>query len=200
MFAATGELVSEKCWRFEFQFGRDDAHAAFFAALASWLTGVAIVGLLVGVVAAVLLGVVQGTPSVYLRANQLVVWHWLQHSCARATDATLSADLRRAVADLIPGLADLELRPLAAISVLGPALFQQSPLLWVELFFGGLVVVVAPPYGTGSGCSRLANPSHRRPGRHFCSRDTASWAFSLRAACGFGVLLPSPTFIPLQRI
>ena len=139
MFAATGELVSESAGVLNLSLEGMILTAASFAALASWSTGVAIVGLLVGVVAAVLLGVVQGTLSVYLRANQLVVGIGFNILALGATTLLYRLIFGGLSRDLIPGLADLELRPLAAIPVLGPALFQQSPLLWVELFFGGLV-------------------------------------------------------------
>lgn len=133
VFAATGEVVSEKAGVLNLSLEGMMLTAAFFGALGAHRSGSPMVGLFAGLAAALALGVVQAVLSVRVGANQLVVgigFNILALGVTTFLYRELFGGLSR---NLIPSFSELQLPGLSRIPGLGPALFQQAGLVYVAL-------------------------------------------------------------------
>ena len=128
IFAATGEVVSERAGVLNISLEGIMLSAAFAAAAGSWATGNPAVGLLAGFVVALLLGVAQAFLSVTLQANQIVVGLGLNILALGAT-TVLSREFlgARSQAD-IPGFERWSIPGLSELPLVGPAFFRQIAL------------------------------------------------------------------------
>jgi general nucleoside transport system permease protein len=133
IFAATGEVVSERAGVLNISLEGIMLSAAFAAAAGSWATGNPAVGLLAGFVVALLLGVAQAFLSVTLRANQIVVGLGLNILALGAT-TVLSRELLGARSQVdIPGFERWFIAGLSELPLVGPAFFRQIALVYLAL-------------------------------------------------------------------
>ena len=138
IFAATGEMLSERAGVLNLSLDGMMLMSAFTAALASWATGSPLLGVAAGVLVAMAVAAVQAVLSVTLRANQLVVGIGF-NILALGTTTFLYREIFGPLSrDPIPGFAQLNLPWLAQIPVIGPALANQTGLAYVSI----LMVVV----------------------------------------------------------
>ncbi|MFN5721379.1 MAG: ABC transporter permease subunit, partial [Bradyrhizobium sp.] len=138
IFAATGEMLSERAGVLNLSLDGMMLMSAFTAALASWATGSPLLGVAAGVLVATAVAAVQAVLSVTLRANQLVVGIGF-NILALGTTTFLYREIFGPLSrDPIPGFAQLNLPWLAHIPVIGPALANQTGLAYVSI----LMVVV----------------------------------------------------------
>lgn len=133
IFAATGEVVSERAGVLNISLEGIMLSAAFAAAAGSWATGNPAVGLLAGLVVALLLGVAQAFLSVTLRANQIVVGLGLNILALGAT-TVLSREFLGARSQVdIPGFERWFIPGLSELPLVGPAFFRQIALVYFAL-------------------------------------------------------------------
>jgi simple sugar transport system permease protein len=138
IFAATGEMLSERAGVLNLSLDGMMLIAAFAAALTSWATGSPLTGVAVAVIAATSIALVQAFLSVTLRANQLVVGIGFNILALGATTFMYREIFGPLSRDPIPGFAQLNLPWLTNIPVIGPALSHQTGLAYVSI----LMVVV----------------------------------------------------------
>jgi simple sugar transport system permease protein len=138
ILASTGELLSERAGVLNLSLDGIMLMAAFGAALASWATGDAWLGVIAAIVISLVIGFVQAVLSVSLRANQLVVGIGFNILALGATTFLYREIFGPLSRDTIPGFARLDFAWLAGIPIVGPALAQQTGLAYVGL---ALVVV-----------------------------------------------------------
>lgn len=133
IFAATGEMLSERAGVLNLSLDGMMLTAAFAAALASWATGSPLVGVAAGVLAAAAAAAIQAVLSVTLRANQLVVGIGINIVALGATTFLYREIFGPLSRDKIPGFAHLDLPWLASVPVIGPALANQTGLAYVSI-------------------------------------------------------------------
>ncbi len=138
IFAATGEMLSERAGVLNLSLDGMMLMSAFAAALASWATGSPLAGVAVGVLVATAVAGMQAVLSVTLRANQLVVGIGFNILALGATTFLYREIFGPLSRDPIPGFAQLDVPWLASIPVIGPAFFHQTGLAYVSI----LMVVV----------------------------------------------------------
>jgi simple sugar transport system permease protein len=131
VLAGTGELLSQRAGVLNLSLDGMMLTSAFAAALASWITKMPMVGLLVGVVSALVFAYLQAVLSVTLRANQLVVGIGFNILALGATTFLYREIFGPLSRDTIPGFGKVHLGWLSEIPVVGPALFQQTGLTYV---------------------------------------------------------------------
>jgi len=131
ILAASGEIVSERAGVLNLSLEGMMLSAAFGAALGARSSGSPTVGVLCGVAAALLVAVVQAVLSVKLKANQLVVGIGLNILALGATTFLYREVFGGLSREVIPSFAPLEIPVLSRLPVLGPALFEQTPLVYV---------------------------------------------------------------------
>jgi len=131
VLAGTGELLSQRAGVLNLSLDGMMLTSAFAAALASWMTKMPMVGLLVGVLSALLFAYLQAVLSVTLRANQLVVGIGFNILALGATTFLYREIFGPLSRDTIPGFGKVHLGWLSDIPVLGPALLQQTGLTYV---------------------------------------------------------------------
>lgn len=151
LLAATGELVSEKGGVLNLSLEGMMLIGAFAGAIVSLATGSPVLGLLLGVCAALLTSLLQAYLSVTLKANQLVVGIGFNILVLGVTTFLFREIRGSGASDLIPGLPVWHIPLLADIPVVGPALFQQS-----SLFYFGLLLVLGTWYLISSTSFGLA--------------------------------------------
>lgn len=134
IFAGTGELLSERGGVLNLSLEGMMLTAAFGAALASWTTGVPMVGLLAGIIVCLVFAYFQAILSVTLRANQLVVGIGFNILALGGTTFLYREIFGPLSRDTIPGFPQLNLPWISSIPILGPALAQQTALAYVGLF------------------------------------------------------------------
>lgn len=137
LLAATGEMVSERAGVLNLSLEGMMLTAAFAGALGASKTGSPMAGLLCGVAAALALAVAQAILSVRVKANQLVVGIGFNIFALGATTFLYREIFGALSRDVIPSFSVWQVPGLAKIPWLGPALFQQTGLVYV-----GLVLVV----------------------------------------------------------
>jgi len=133
VLAATGEVVSEKAGVLNLSLEGMMLTAAFFGALGAHATGSPIAGLLAGLASALALGVAQALLSVRVRANQLVVGIGFNILALGVTTFLYREIFGGLSRDLIPSFSAVDVPGLARIPGLGPALFQQTGLVYVAV-------------------------------------------------------------------
>jgi general nucleoside transport system permease protein len=131
VLAGTGELLSQRAGVLNLSLDGMMLTSAFAAALASWMTKMPMVGLLVGVLSALVFAYLQAVLSVTLRANQLVVGIGFNILALGATTFLYREIFGPLSRDTIPGFGKVHLGWLSDIPVIGPALFQQTGLTYV---------------------------------------------------------------------
>ena len=136
VLAATGEMVSERAGVLNLSLEGMMLSAAFAGALGARESGSPLVGLACGVAAALLLAAVQAVLSVRVRANQLVVGIGFNILALGATTFLYRETFGGLSREVIPSFGVWEVPVLARIPLLGPALFQQTGLV-----YAGLVLV-----------------------------------------------------------
>lgn len=133
ILAAAGELVSERAGVLNLSLEGMMLTAAFFGALGSWATGSPVLGILCAVLASFVVSVVQAVLSVHWRANQLVVGIGFNILALGATTLLYRIIFGGLSREEIPGLGKLSIPGLSDIPFLGPALLQQSYLVYFGL-------------------------------------------------------------------
>ncbi|HVT10035.1 MAG TPA: ABC transporter permease [Polyangia bacterium] len=149
LLAATGEMVSEKAGVLNLSLEGMMLSAAFAGALGAKLSGHPLVGLLCGVVAALLLAAVQAVLSVRARANQLVVGIGFNIFALGATTFLYRQIFGGLSREQIPSFGTLSVPILSRLPFLGPALFQQTGLVYAAFLIVGLTwwLVTRTPFG-----------------------------------------------------
>ncbi len=133
ILAAAGELVSERAGVLNLSLEGMMLTAAFFGALGSWATGSPVLGILCAVLASFVVSVVQAVLSVHWRANQLVVGIGFNILALGATTLLYRIIFGGLSREEIPGLGKLSVPGLSEIPFIGPALLQQSYLVYFGL-------------------------------------------------------------------
>jgi general nucleoside transport system permease protein len=135
VFAATGELVSERAGVLNLSLEGIMLCGAFAGVLGSWATGHPIVGVALAGGVGILLGVMQAVASVSLRANQLVVGLGFNILALGATTFLYREIFGPLSRNVIPGFSGLQIPLLSDIPLLGPMFFQHSGFTYVALVF-----------------------------------------------------------------
>ncbi len=133
ILAATGEVVSEKAGVLNLSLEGMMLTAAFFGALGAHATGHPMAGVLAGLASALVLGVAQAILSVRVRANQLVVGIGFNILALGVTTFLYREIFGGLSRDVIPSFSAVEVPLLSRIPGLGPALFQQTGLVYVAM-------------------------------------------------------------------
>jgi simple sugar transport system permease protein len=131
VFAATGELVSERAGVLNLSLEGMMLTGAFFGAWGSWSTQQPLVGLLIGVLAALVVALVQAWLSVSLGANQLVVGIGFNILILGATTLLYREVFGALSRDAIPGFGQWHVPLLSRLPLLGVAMFKQTGLVYV---------------------------------------------------------------------
>jgi len=140
VLAATGELVSERAGVLNMSVEGMMLVAAFGGALGAWATGSPMLGLLIGVLAALPVALLQAWLSITLRANQIVTGIGINILALGSTTVAYREIFGRHSRTEIPGLDRWAPLLLGDIPVFGDAVFRQVWLLYAGL---ALVAVVA---------------------------------------------------------
>jgi simple sugar transport system permease protein len=131
LLAATGEMVSEQAGVLNLSIEGMMLTAAFMGALGAKLAGNPFVGLLLGLLAALLMAVGQAILSVRVRANQLVVGIGFNILALGATTFLYRETFGGLSREVLPSFGVLEVPLLSRIPFLGGALFAQAGLVYV---------------------------------------------------------------------
>jgi ABC-type uncharacterized transport system permease subunit len=131
LLAAIGEMVSEKAGVLNLSLEGMMLTAAFAGALGAKLSGTPYVGLACGLLAALVLAVVQAILSVRVRANQLVVGIGFNIFALGATTFLYREIFGGLSREVLPSFGVIEVPLLSHIPFLGAALFAQAGLVYV---------------------------------------------------------------------
>lgn len=140
VLGATGEVVSERAGVLNLSLEGMMLAAAFTAALGAHATGSPLAGVACGVLSALAIAAAQAWLSVRAGANQLVVGIGINLLALGATTFAYREIFGGLSRELIPSFAVWSVPGLAFVPLVGPALFQQTPLVYVAL---GLVAFSA---------------------------------------------------------
>jgi ABC-type uncharacterized transport system permease subunit len=135
VFAATGEMVSERAGVLNLSLEGMMLWAAFAAALGANVLGSPSAGLVCGIAVALLIARAQAALSVNLKANQLVVGIGFNIVALGATTFLYRQTFGGLSRDVIPSFSKWSIPGLSRIPVLGPALFEQPWLVHASLLF-----------------------------------------------------------------
>jgi simple sugar transport system permease protein len=133
VFAATGEVVSEKAGVLNLSLEGMMLSAAFAGALGAKLSGSAGIGLGCAIGAGLLLAAAQALLSVRVKADQLVVGIGFNILALGATTFAYRELFGGLSRELIPSFSAHPVPFLSKLPILGPALFEQTPLVYVAL-------------------------------------------------------------------
>jgi simple sugar transport system permease protein len=137
VLAATGEVVSEKAGVLNLSLEGMMLTSAFFGALGAHATGSPLLGLVAGLGSALVLGAVQAVLSVRVGANQLVVGIGFNILALGVTTFLYREVFGGLSRDVLPSFSEVHVPGLERIPWLGPALFQQTGLVYVALALVG---------------------------------------------------------------
>ena len=137
VLGATGEVVSERAGVLNLSLEGMMLSAAFAAALGAHASGSPLIGLGAGVLAALLLAAAQAWLSVRVGANQLVVGIGINLLALGATTFAYREIFGGLSRELIPSFEAWSVPGLASLPLVGPALFQQTPLVYAALALVG---------------------------------------------------------------
>ena len=144
LFAAVGELVSERAGVLNLSLEGLMLTGAFGAALGAHATGSPIVGVFAGVGLALLLALVLAVLSVTLGANQLVLGIAANALALGLTTYLARELLGRGADSTLPGFNAVQIPLLHRIPLIGEAVFGQTALAYAGLLVAiGLVIVIA---------------------------------------------------------
>jgi general nucleoside transport system permease protein len=149
LLAATGEMVSEKAGVLNLSLEGMMLSAAFAGALGAKVSGHPMVGLVFGVGAALVLSAVQAVLSVRARANQLVVGIGFNIFALGTTTFLYRQIFGGLSREQIPSFGTLSVPLVSRIPFVGPALFQQTGLVYAAFVIVGLTwwLVTRTPFG-----------------------------------------------------
>jgi ABC-type uncharacterized transport system permease subunit len=139
MLAASGELVSERAGVLNMSVEGMMLIAAFGGAIGAWATGSPVLGLLIGVLAAMPVALLQAWLSITLRANQIVTGIGINILVLGGTTVAYREILGRNARNQIPGLERWAPPGLGDIPVFGDAVFRQTWLLYAGLAMVALI-------------------------------------------------------------
>ena len=131
LFSALGELVSERAGVLNLSLEGMMLMGAFAGAMGSLWTGQPLLGLLIAVAAVLPIALLQAWLSVTLHANQIVSGIGINILVLGGTTFAYRELLGNRSRVQIPGLDTWKLPGLGDLPVIGPALFQQSGLVWL---------------------------------------------------------------------
>ena len=141
LFAALGEVISERAGLLNLSLEGMMLAAAFGGALGGYLTGSPFVGLAMALAFSVAISALQGWFSINLRANQIVVGIGINVMVLGLTTVAARAIFGRNAGFKVPGFDQGAIPGLHDIPILGPGLFEQSvfvyaaPLLALAIAF-----------------------------------------------------------------
>lgn len=149
VLSASGEVVSERAGVLNLSLEGMMLSAAFVAAWGAKTSGSPSVGLACGVLAALALATVQAILSVRVRANQLVVGIGMNILALGATTFAYREIFGGLARDVIPSFEAWAVPGLSALPFIGPALFQQTPLVYASFAIVALSawLVAKTPFG-----------------------------------------------------
>ena len=133
VLAATGEVVSERAGVLNLSLEGMMLCGAFAAALGAKESGSPVVGVACGVSCALVIAVAQAWLSVRARANQLVVGIGINLLALGATTFAYREIFGGLSREVIPSFEVWSVPVLGALPWLGPALFTQTPLVFVAV-------------------------------------------------------------------
>lgn len=139
LFAAIGELVSERGGVLNMSLEGMMLVAAFAGAVVSWATGSPMLGLLAGILAAMLVALLQAFLSNTLRANQIVTGIGINILALGATTLAYRQIFGARSRETIPGFDKWSPPLLGDIPVFGAAVFTQ---VWLAAFAILLIAAV----------------------------------------------------------
>ena len=140
MLGAIGELVSERAGVLNLSVEGMMLFGAFAGAMGSLASGSPSIGIAVAVIAVIPLALLQAWLSNTLRANQIVSGIGINVLVLGATTIGYRALLGSRSRVQIPGLDKWSPPGLADLPIVGPAIFQQNPLVYLAF---AIVAVVA---------------------------------------------------------
>jgi simple sugar transport system permease protein len=141
LFAALGELVSERAGVLNLSLEGMMLMGAFAGAMGSLWTGQPVVGLVIAIMAVLPIALLQAWLSVTLHANQIVSGIGLNLLILGSTTFAYRELLGNRSRVQIPGLGSWTPPVLRDLPVVGPALFQQSWMLYIA--FAMAIVIAA---------------------------------------------------------
>jgi simple sugar transport system permease protein len=139
VLAATGELISERAGVLNMSVEGMMLVAAFGGAIGAWATGSPMLGLLIGVLAAMPVALLQAWLSITLRANQIVTGIGINILVLGGTTVAYREVLGRNARNQIPGLDRWAPPGLGDLPIIGDAVFRQTWLLYAGLVLVGLI-------------------------------------------------------------
>lgn len=139
VFAATGELISERAGVLNMSVEGMMLVAAFGGAIGSWATGSPMLGLLIGVLAAMPVALLQAWLSITLRANQIVTGIGINILVLGGTTVAYREILGRNARNQIPGLDRWAPPGLGDLPIIGDAVFRQTWLLYLGFALVALI-------------------------------------------------------------
>lgn len=128
-FAALGETISQKSGMLNLSLTAMMTAGAFSAVMGTFITGNPLLGSIFGVIAGVLIAVVQAGASIGLKASQVLVGLALHIAVIGAT-STAWRGLRETVVT-VEKLNPIALPFLSQIPFIGPILFEQRPFVYL---------------------------------------------------------------------
>lgn len=142
LLGAIGELVSERAGVLNLSLEGMMLFGAFAGAMGSLVTGSPVTGLAIAVVGVLPLALVQAWLSITLRANQIVSGIGLNVLVLGATTIAYRELLGHRSRVQIPGLDKWSPPLLGDIPVVGPAIFNQSWLVYLAVLLVAVVALV----------------------------------------------------------
>jgi general nucleoside transport system permease protein len=178
LMAAVGELVSERAGVLNLGLEGIMLTGAFAGALGSYYAGSAIVGLLAGVLAALLFTAMTSALNIRLAANQLVVGLAANALALGVTSFAAKELLPQGLTSNLPSFGTLDIPGLSDIPVVGDALFGQSILLYIGLVMVGVTLYVLNRTGLGL-VVRAAGDDARAADQAGCPVIAVRWLATL---------------------
>jgi simple sugar transport system permease protein len=145
LVAAVGELISERAGVLNLSVEGMMLTGAFAAVVGAVVTDSSILGALIGILAALIVGAAQGLLSVRLRADQIVTGIAINAVALGATTYGARLLLSEGRGQDVPGFAQIEIPVLSDIPAVGGALFSHSVLGWVCIAIVMAVVLYLSP-------------------------------------------------------
>lgn len=133
VLGATGEVVSERAGVLNLSLEGMMLSAAFAAALGASASGSPLVGVTSGVACSLVIASAQAWLSVRAGANQLVVGIGINLLALGATTFAYREIFGGLSREMIPSFEAWSVPGLSSLPLVGPALFQQTPLVYVAL-------------------------------------------------------------------
>lgn len=143
ILAALGEVLLERAGIFNLGIEGIMLFGAFFAVLGSFLTGSAWIGVIFALLIGIVLGLVYGFAVVTIRSNQAVTGTGLNILAVGLT-SLLGRMIWgvQSVPQTVKGIGPVRIPLLADIPVIGPILFNHSPLVYLAYIMIGVVYFI----------------------------------------------------------